>query len=132
MNLQFIDIVKRTVSSLMAALLLITAGVVMAADSATVQSVSGYVTTLSDNGEKKRLKSGDQLDEGQTVYTGENSSALLLLSNGQTITLAPLSSYAIGEKIVGNGISGGTGSVSSTPASPTLSTATSAGGSPVN
>jgi len=115
-------------SSLMAVLLIIGSVAVAAENTAVVKAVSGYVTKTSDNGEKKRLAPEDHLIDGNIITTGENSSVLLLLANGQTITLGPLASYTVGQKVVGNGISGGVGAVSSAAASPTLSTATSAGG----
>jgi len=94
---------------------------------ATVESVSGYVTVTSPDGEVKRLKSGDALEDGHVINTGNNSGIEIKLPSGESITLGSLASYTVGKEASTS--SGGSFAQRSLGGkSPTLSTATSAGG----
>lgn len=103
-----------------------TATTAHANDAGSVSNVSGYVTVTNADGEVKRLKDGDKLNSGDIINTGNDSGVLISLANGETITLGALASYSVGQSDdSGNGAFaqrslGGN--------SPTLSTATSAGG----
>ncbi len=92
----------------------------------TVGDISGYVTATNKDGEVKRLKSGDTLNEGDVVNTGNDSSVTILTDGGTVLaSLGALASYAINselatsDKFAPRTLNG---------KSPTLSTGTSAGG----
>ncbi len=119
--------VAHVLSSLVALLVITWSAHVSAAQAVTIGSVEGHVTVTMPNGEVKRLEAGDTVEAG-ILNTGNNSSASLTLANGEVINLGSLASYTIGgsNEVGNNGPSFGQRSLSAK--SPTLSTATTAGG----
>jgi len=118
---------KRISAVLLAAALILVTGLSFAQASVSIGIVTGYVTATSADGEVKRVKDGEELKEGDVINTGNESKVSIVLANGETITLGPLDSYTVGQ--IANKGSGGTFAPRSlTNKSPTLSTATSAGG----
>lgn len=112
----------------MAIVLLFLAQTSLAQDAGTISAVDGYVTVTSANGETKRVEAGDTVQNGDVVNTGNESAATIVLANGKTITLGSLDSYTVnGGPANGEGDSVAPTSLNNT--TPTLSTATSAGGS---
>jgi len=112
-----------------ASLLSLGVGQVWADSAVIVASVSGYVTVTDSEGETKRLKDGDKVEAGSVINTGSGSGVIITLPDGKVVNLGELDSFAVTPG-AGDG-SGGAfaqGSFSSKPGSPTLSTATSAGG----
>jgi len=108
---------------------------------AVVSSVSGYATITDSNGEVRRLKEGDTVDEGDKISTGNDSSLQLILSNGKVFTLGALENFTFSQAAASNLASSGSGSApanlsgknskSLSRSSSSLSAAVSAGGSPV-
>ena len=95
--------------------------------SGTVSSVSGYVTVTTPDGEVRRLKAGDKVNDGDVINTGDNSSAVIELDNGEKITLGAVQSYALGQPVAaGKGENFANRSLGGK--SPTLSTSANAGG----
>lgn len=96
------------------------------ASSASVNSLAGYVTITEKNGDIKRLAELDSLSEGGIVTTGSKSSISITLANGEIIELGESDTYTIpaGENTDNNAFA----QRSLSKKSPTLSTATSAGG----
>jgi hypothetical protein len=123
--LQYKNTLKHVSCVLIAALLLVFVG---AAQADSVGAITGYATVTSANGDTKRLKLGDTLEVGDVVNTGNESSITIVLANGTTITLGSLQTYTVVKGSDGGGDNGFAPSSLSSK-SPTLSTATSAGGS---
>lgn len=114
-----------------AVLLLITASSSFADEAGQADAVVGYVTVTNSDGEVKRLKDGDSLEYGDIINTGEESSVTIVLASGETITLSALQTYTVA-KGAGTGDDGSPYAERSlSTGSPTLSTATSAGGTSV-
>jgi len=60
--------------------------------------VKGQVSLMNNaNGSTSPLQRGQEFSEGYTVVTGDNSSALLLFSNGASVNVAPNSKYNIAD-----------------------------------
>jgi len=104
---------------------------------AVVSELTGYATVTAINGDVRRLKVGDTIKQGDRINTGNNSSLELLLSNGESYVIGPLQVFTYNIESVASL------SPSTTPSSlskngknlsrgsSSLSTAISAGGSPV-
>ena len=127
MYLQNKNTLKHLSCILIAGLLLVTAGAALAAQAGSADAVVGYVTVTNTNGDVKRLNDGDTLEVGDVVTTGEDSSVSIVLANGETITLGASQSYTLVKG--SDGGDGGFAGRSLSSKSPSLSTATSAGGS---
>lgn len=82
----------------MNALLLISQ--ILVSDPAVVTSVTGYVEVVTSN-QTVLLQRFDQVQEGETVITHENSTAQLRLSSGSTIRLAPQTNLTLREMKTG-------------------------------
>jgi hypothetical protein len=74
----------------------------LAAQAAPALAASGYIhgltgtaTVRSGSGEARALKIGDLIDPGQTIATGENSSAVLKFEDGQIAALSPRTSFTV-------------------------------------
>ena len=95
------------------------------ADHVAISAISGFVTATSVNGDVRRLKSGDPLEHGDVITTGEGASASISYDDGSNINLDALASHTISY-----GNTGGGAFVQRTlgAGSTKLSTATSAGG----
>ena len=126
MYLQYKNTLRHLSCILIAALLLVTAGASLAAQAGTVGTVVGYVTVTNANGDTKRLKDGDTLEIGDVITTGDDSSATFVLANGETITLGASQTYTVAKSSDGDSPFAGRPLSNK---SPSLSTATSAGGS---
>ena len=124
---------------LVAAFFLMISGVSLAQNTHSASAVSGYVTVTSSDGSTRRVNVGDEFQDGDIIATGEGSSATIVLADGTVINLDESSTYKIGGDSSGGddddvGGGGGYGDGDTTPPgsatskSPTLSTATSAGG----
>jgi len=122
------NILKYLSGSLIAAFVLITTNIAIAADTNSTSAVSGYVTVTSIDGDTKRVSFGDKFNDGDVINTGSESSISIALANGEVITIGALSSYTIGKNTAINNKVGGFANRSLSTKSPTLSTATSAGG----
>ncbi len=126
MQLKSINIFKYLSASLIAAILLVATNISIAADTHSANEVSGHVTATSADGSVKRLKSGDEVEDGDVINTGTESNVSITLANGEIVAVGPLSTYIVGESAKGTG--GAFANISSNTKSPSLSTATSAGG----
>ena len=95
------------------------------AEHAAISAISGFVTATNVDGEVRRLKSGDPLEHGDVITTGEDASASISYNDGTAISLNALASHTINY-----GSTGGGAFVQRTlgAGSTKLSTATSAGG----
>jgi len=122
-QLKLQNTLKYISNALLAALLLIATSSAFAEDTNSIDAVSGYVTVTSSNGDVKRSKPGDTLKEGDIITTGADSSASIILADGSVVNISELSSYTIGKDQGGK-----FAPRSLSTNSPTLSTATSAGG----
>ncbi len=111
---------------LIAVLILIISGTSFAeGDSASASDVSGYVTVTDKNGQVKRVQTGDKLEDGDVINTGNDSGVAILLADGSTVTLGPQSNYTIGDS---DSYGGGLAQRPLSGNSPTLSTSITAGG----
>ena len=126
MYIKYENTLKRLSCTLIAALLLVTASSSFAEGAINVEAVVGYVTVTNADGEVKRLKSGDTVENGDIITTGEESSVSIILANGKTITLGASQTYTVGKN--SDDGNGAFAPRSLSTGSPTLSTATSAGG----
>ncbi|MGE9296528.1 MAG: FecR family protein [Puniceicoccales bacterium] len=59
--------------------------------------VKGNVTLINNAGQSMPLKRGQEFGSGTTVVTGDNSSALLLFSNGASVNVTPNTKYSINQ-----------------------------------
>ena len=127
MNLNPFNAVTRIVTSAIALLIITWSAYVYADQAATIDSLSGHVTVALTNGDVKLLKEGDTIESG-VLNTGSDSSISLTLSNGEVVTLGSLATYTLNASYdsTDKGLAFAQRSLSS--GSPTLSTATSAGG----
>lgn len=129
MRLNFQKKVNATGVLAIALLLLVSTNSAFAQDAAaSINNVAGYATVTTANGDTKRLAEGDELMEGDILNTGANSSASITLANGEVIQLGELATYTVGAVAGTNNESGVFAQRSLSTKSPTLSTATSAGG----
>jgi hypothetical protein len=96
------------------------------AEHAAISTISGFVTATNVDGEVRRLKSGDALEHGDVITTGEDASASISYNDGTTISLNALASHTIS---YGNADGGAFVQRTLSAGSKKLSTATSAGGS---
>jgi hypothetical protein len=125
---KFSNTLKHLNSTLIAAALFMATSVVFAAGSASTSVVSGYVTATSTDGQVTRVESGDEHEAGVQITTGENSSVSIVLANGEVVEVGPLSTYIVGKSAESDDKGDGFAKRSLNSKSPTLSTATSAGG----
>lgn len=95
---------------------------------ASISNLSGYVTATSADGEVRRLVDGDKLMEGDVLNTGNESSVLITLNSGEIIKLGELANYTIDAVQDAKKDTDVFAQRSLINKSPTLSTATSAGG----
>lgn len=119
---------KQASKVLITTLLLTISSVSLANNEASIHSLSGFVTITEQNGDVRRAQPTDKLHVGDTINTGNESQIIFILGNGKRVELGSLESYTIkesdkdqnsGEIFAGRSLSN---------KSPTLSTATSAGG----
>lgn len=87
----------RILLSLLSATLLLPTVVQAQMSLGTVKAftVKGDVTLIGPSGKTQPLQRGMEFTEGSTVKTGENSSALLLFSNGSAVTVSQLSEMKV-------------------------------------
>ena len=126
MYLKYKNTIKQMSGALLAALFLLNSGALLANEAGAITAITGYATVTTSNGDTKRLALGDKLENGDVVNTGNESGVSITLANGEVVVLGGLASYTVGGQ---NDADGGTvGNRSLSNKSPTLSTATSAGG----
>lgn len=126
MELKPLNRVKRMTSNV-AVVLMLLCGISFAANAVSISTATGYVTVTSSNGDKKRLAEGDELNDGDVITTGGESSVTFTLEDGTLISLGALETYSF----VASGAKDGNGIFASRSLSSSknsLSTATSAGG----
>lgn len=88
--------------------------------------LSGYVTVTTADGDVKRLKKGDTLNEGDVINTGDDSSVTVTLDSGEVVTLGGNDTFRVPSPRQSAGSS--FAQRSSGTKLPTLSSPTSAGG----
>lgn len=126
MYLKYKNTIKQLSGALLAALFLLNSGALLANEAGAITAITGYATVTASNGDTRRLALGDKLENGDVVDTGNESSVSITLANGEVVKLGGLASYTVGGQ---NNADGGTfANRSLSKKSPTLSTATSAGG----
>lgn len=91
-----------------------------------VSSIEGYVTATNSKGEVRRLEVGDTLEEGETIDTGNDSSATITLQNGELVSIGSTSRYKL-SSVKNNGVQFAARRFAK-GSFQTLSTATAAGG----
>lgn len=130
MKLNLKNAFKVIASIATATLLLMSTGAAFAESSvASVSGLTGYATVTNADGEVKRVANGDELNEGDVLNTGADSAVSIVLANGETLTIGQLESYTVSESVAKNSSAGdGFAQRSLNTKSPSLSTATSAGG----
>jgi hypothetical protein len=79
----------------LAAFLLLLPALAFSAPVAYIHEMQGSVSTSTLNSLPKALKTGDTLDEGQTVTAGKDSSATLRFADGQLVVLHPETTFSI-------------------------------------
>jgi hypothetical protein len=124
--LKYKNTIKQLSGALLAALFLLNSGALLANEASAITAITGYVTVTALNGDTKRLALGDKLKNGDVVNTGNESSVSITLANGEVVTLGGLARYTVGGQNDAGG--GAFANRSLSDKSPTLSTATSAGG----
>jgi hypothetical protein len=95
------------------------------AEPASITAISGFVTATNADGEVRRLKTGDALEHGDVITTGDGASASISYSDGSTTNLNALESHTVN---YGNADGGAFAQRTLGAGATNLSTATSAGG----
>ncbi|GAA6137332.1 hypothetical protein NBRC116583_10790 [Arenicella sp. 4NH20-0111] len=128
MKLKTSNAFHRGKGTLFSVILIFLIGLSANAIAVTIDSVAGYVTVTTSEGEVKRLNEGDKLNDGDVINTGNESSVSFTLADGTLVSLRSLESYSYqaGDNSTDDGSMVTSGSLNSKKSS--LSTATSAGG----